>query len=210
MSYKISLWKLGMILVAAATLSACLSVLPAPKHADTIYRLAIPDDSVRTPVAQTQVINIEFPKAPKALSGTDIVLSPDGRRLSAAANAHWSETIPVQARNLLIDILAQQGRFTGIIPSGATYVPYRLNMDIRRFEAVFDQGEDSAPLAMVHISFTLTDTNTRALIGSYSAHSSVRSTARSVSSIVSAQDEAARSAMQKASNWLEGQLPGKT
>ncbi len=197
----------GVVMLAASLMfSGCLSVLPEPKQADTVYRLTIPASANLSPVGQTKAINIEFPKAPKALSGTDIVLSPDGRRLSAAANAHWSETIPEQVRNLLIDTLAQKGQFTGIIPSGSTYVPYRLNLDIRRFEAVFDQGEDAAPNAVAHINVTLSDTKSRDLIGSFSARSTVRANARSVSAIVLAQDEAAQAVMGKIANWLDSQL----
>lgn len=191
-------------LLTAATLSACVSVLPEAKPAPIVYRLSVPQSAHPTPVANTKVINIEFPQAPRALSGTDIVLSLDGRRLTAAAGATWSEPVPSQIRSALIEMLAKDGQITGVIPKGGTRVPYRLNMEIRRFEAVFDRGEEFAPNAVVHINLTLTDTKSRKLVGIHMVSTDVRARAKTVSAIVEAQDSATDAAMQDISAWLAG------
>lgn len=188
-------------------LSACVSVLPEAKDAPIVYRLNVPRSADITPVSNTTVINIEFPQAPRALSGTDIVLSPDGRRLTAAAGATWAEPVPNQIRSALIDALAKDGKITGVIPKGGRRVPYRLNMDVRRFEAVFDRGEEAAPKAVVHINLALTDTNTRNLIGTYTVSTSERAGAKTVSAIVDAQDGATDEAMRDIAAWL-GELVG--
>jgi cholesterol transport system auxiliary component len=187
-------------------LSACVSILPDPKPAATIYRLSVPDNTIRVAPDGKTVLNIEYPLASKVLSGTNIVVSPDGRRLSMAANAHWAERIPVQLRSLLIDTLAKTDRFTGVIPAGTTYVPYRVNISIRRFEAVFDRGPEAAPEAIVQLDVRLTDAGTRSLVSSFSAQTSVRASQASVSSIVLAQDEAAHAAMAKIVGWLDGAI----
>ena len=195
---------LCLMLGSVVGLSACVSILPDPKPAATVYRLSIPDDTIAVATDGKTVINIEYPLASKILSGTDIVVSPDGRRLSMAAGAHWAERIPVQIRSLLIDTLARTDRFAGVVPAGTTYVPYRINISIRRFEAVFDHGPERAPEAIVHLDVRLTDTKTRSLVSSFSAQSSVRASQASVSSIVLAQDEAAQAAMSKIVGWLDG------
>lgn len=187
-------------------LSAC-SVLPKAKPAPTVYRLSVPDSLNVEDAVNAKVVNIEYPTSSKALAGMDITLSPDGRRLTAAGGAHWSEPVPGLLRNVLIDTLANNAEITGIIPKGNTRVPYRLNMDIRRFEAVFDNGESSAPNAIVQLTFSLTDTASRKLVGSFSVKTDARANAASVSSVVEAQDIATREAMQAASNWLSAQFP---
>lgn len=186
--------------------TGCLSVLPEPSAAPTVYRLTVPQSLSTNKVPVAKVVNIEYPTAPRALGGTDIVLSPDGRRLTAAAAASWSEAIPSMLRNSLIDNLARDGQVIGVIPKGSTRVPYRLNMDIRRFEAIFDQGEDTAPNIVVQINAELTDTKTRELIDVHSVTKQSRASMGSVSSIVEAKDRATLEAMDEISSWLATQV----
>jgi len=197
----------GLALTGALSVSACVSVLPKAKPAPTVYRLSVPHGVPEVPGKLNQVVNIEMPQAPRALSGTDIVLSPDGRRLTAAAGASWAEPVPSQLRHALIDKLAGGGKITGVIPSGGTRAPYRLNIDVRRFEAVFDNGETTAPNAIVTLNLTLTDTKTRRLVGTHSVTTNTRARAASVSAIVDAQDAATEKAMHEISAWL-GNLIG--
>lgn len=201
-----SLGTASLFAVSAISLSACVSVLPDPKEAPTVYRLTVPEMNASNIAVQENVVNIEYPTAPRALSGTDIVLSPDGRRLTAASAANWSESVPSLLRKTLIDTLAQDGRVIGVIPKGSTRVPYRLNIDIRRFEAVFDYGEESAPNAIVQLNLSLTDTTSRTLIGVQTITTESRADYASVSSIVNAQDAATRDAMGQITNWLSEKL----
>ncbi|MBL4766210.1 MAG: membrane integrity-associated transporter subunit PqiC [Rhodobacteraceae bacterium] len=196
---------IAVAVISGLSISAC-SILPKPKPASTIYRLSVPEGIKSVTIKDTHVVNIEYPTTSKALAGMDIVLSPDGQRLTAAGGAHWSEPVPGLLRNALIDILASNADVTGIIPKGNTRVPYRLNMDVRRFEAVFDRGEDAAPNAIVQLTLSLTETTARKLVGSYSVKTQSRASAPTVSSIVRAQDEATREAMLDVSNWLSEQL----
>ncbi len=194
----------SVLILSVLSLSACVSVLPEPKPAPTVYRLSIPTNAPEKTVQNTTVINIEFPHAPRALGGTDIVLSPDGRRLTAAGGASWAEPVPSQIRHVLIDTLAGSGRITGVIPKGGTRAPYRLNIEIRRFEAVFSNGEEAAPNALVYLNLTLTDTKSRKLVGTHSVSTNVWAGAKSVSAIVEAQDGATQKAMDDISAWLQG------
>jgi len=193
---------IGFVAIAALCIGGCFSVLPEPKPAPTVYRLSVPQSIANNTSTNLKVINIEYPTAPGALSGSDIVLSPDGRRLTSAAQSSWSEAVPSMLRNQLIDTLAGEGQVVGVIPKGSTRVPYRLNMDIRRFEAVFDNGEDSAPLAVVQLNLALTNAKTRQLIAVNTISTQSRAGFKSVSSIVEAQDSATREAMTEIASWL--------
>ncbi len=197
--------KMAFLFTLPIMLGGCLSLLPEPKPAPTVYRLYMPvnhaTQNTNDKIFNKTVINIDYPQAAKALAGSDIVLSPDGRRLTAAAGASWAEPVPAQIRQALIDEL-ENSKIIGVIPKGGTRVPYRLNIDIRRFEAVFDNGEDAPPLAIVKLRLSLTDNKTRSLIGSKTISTSQRADMRSVSSIVEAQGNATHSAMQEARQWL--------
>ncbi len=190
--------------------SSCMSFLPKPKSAPTVYRLSIPVNSSQMSVENKIVINIGFPQAPRALSGTDIVLSPDGRRLTAAGGALWAEPVPNQIQLALIDALASNKQITGVMPKGGIRAHYRLNIEIRRFEAIFDNGEEAAPKALVQLDLTLTDTKTRELMGKYSARQEIRARAKTVSAIVDAQDSATSAAMGEISDWLNSLVDGKS
>ena len=194
------------ILTLAGLLAGCVSLLPEPSPAPTVYRLTVPQSLSTNVAPPSRVVNIEYPTSPRALSGTNIVLSPDGRRLTSAAGASWAEAVPSMLRNSLIDTLARDGQVIGVIPKGSTRVPYRLNTDIRRFEAVFDQGEDAAPNITVHINAALTDTQTRKLMGVHNVTKQARAGVASVSSIVEAKDRATQDAMDEISKWLAEQV----
>jgi len=190
----------------AVLLCSCVSFLPEPSPAPTVYRLTVPQSMSTNVAPSSQVVNIEYPTSPRALGGTNIVLSPDGRRLTSAAGASWAEAVPSMLRNSLIDTLTRDGQVIGVIPKGSTRVPYRLNTDIRRFEAVFDQGEDAAPNVTVQINVALTDTQTRKLMGVHTVTKQARAGVKSVSSIVEAKDRATKDAMDEISTWLSGQV----
>lgn len=185
-----------------AALASCSSILPEPKPAPLVYRLDIPEPSGQAH-ASGPVLNIMMPTAPHTLAGTDIVLSPDGRRLTAAAGARWAEPVPEQLRHVLLDALSRDGAVMGVIPQGGTNAQYWLNMDIRQFEARFDHGEGEPPLAVVHFVLNMTQTGTRKLLGTKDIRAEVRADARRVSSIVAAQDAATEKAMQEAVQWIK-------
>ena len=199
---KITPVKALTLILVTSVLGACVSVLPEPEPAPTVYRLAIPVhpsvDKSESPIT----INVERPDAPAMLSGHDIVVSPDGRRLSTAAGAIWEAPIPQLLRSAVVDTLADNSRLVGVIPKGSTRVPYRLNMDIRRFEAVFDHGEQAAPNCIVHLNVSLTETKGRKIVGAHTIYVERRAAGRNISSIVAAQDLATKAAMDDLETWL--------
>ena len=193
---------------AGLMLSACVSVLPKPAPAPTVYRLTVPEYADRQAVVPSKVINIEYPLAPRPIGGADIMLSSDNRSLTAAANAHWAEPVPDMIRNTLIDALAANSDITGVIPKGSTRVPFRLNTDVRRFEAVFDRGPESGPLAIVQLNLSLTGTKSRNLISTRTIRTEARASTASVSAIVSAQEAATLDATRQITQWLDSAMSG--
>jgi len=81
----------------------------------------------------------------------------------------------------------------------------RLHLVIKNFEANFDQGLKSAPLAIVDYRVTYARADDRKLLGTHSVRKTVRAQSINVSSIVAAIEDANDAAMSDIVSWLEGQ-----
>jgi len=136
-------------LVPALFLSGCVSLLPEAAPADIVYRLSAAKPYVpQSPDAF--VVRIDRPSVSNEFETRDIIVSPDGRRLASAGGARWAELIPVMIQNSLVDLMGQHEKLVGVIPSSGARTDTRIHLTVKGFEAQFDQGEDAAPLAVVH------------------------------------------------------------
>lgn len=196
--------KLTKTLLLGATLvfSGCVSLLPDPAPADVVYRLSTSNEGVpQSPAAK--VIRIDRPRASSVFQGQNVVVSPDGRRLASAAQAKWAEPIPDMVQNSFVDILAQRPGLVGVIPSSGARTDTRVHLTIKSFEARFDQGEGTAPMAVVHYAVTLSNASNRNLLSTFDVKKMVRSSDIRVSTIVEAMDNANQQALNEITDWLE-------
>ena len=190
------------------SLSACLSVLPDPKPASTVYRLSttLADNA---PMETAQVIRVDRPTANQIYNTTDIVLSSDPQTLSVIAQANWAEAAPVMIQTALVDRLDASSRFVGIIPTSGARTDTRLHLTVSNFEASFDNGPESAPLGIVSYRVTYARADDRKLLGTYAVRKTARAESINVSSVVAAIDAANKAAMTDIVRWLETQqTPG--
>lgn len=189
-------------LLGAVALSGCLSsIIPEPAPAETVYQLG-PVGGAAVPSAAAVIYRVDRPTAPTGLMTNSIVVSPDGTRLATASGARWAERIPTLVQLSLFDELSTHSEFVGVLPTSGARSDYRLHLTIRHFEAKFDRGEKSAPLAVVQYTATVADAGTRKLIGTHNVSKEVRAGAVSVSSIVRAQDAANKAALDDVVAWL--------
>lgn len=187
---------------AAFILSGCVSLIPDAAPADVVYRLSAANEGVaQSPTAK--VIRIDRPRAASVFQGQDVVVSPDGRRLASAAQAKWAEPIPDMVQNSFVDILAQRPGLVGVIPSSGARTDTRVHLTIKSFEARFDQGEGTAPMAVVHYAVTLSNASNRNLLSTFDVKKMVRSSDIRVSTIVEAMDNANQQALNEITDWLE-------
>lgn len=199
--------KVFLVSIAMAVgLGGCLSsVLPDPAPADSIYRLSKVTDTVPA-VDGATIVRIDRPTAPKALMGIKVVVSPDGRRLAHAGQARWAQAIPDLIQTSFFEELGTRSRIVAVLPSSGARTDSRIHITVRNFQARFDNGPESAPLAIVQYSATLSDAATRNLIGTYDVRKTSRAYTPSVSAIVEAQDKANTEALAEIADWLEGLL----
>jgi len=140
--------RIFLTLTLCTSLSACVSILPKPDPSSTVYRLASYAQPVETS-ANAENIRIVRPTAAQAFNSRDIVVTKDGQKLSRIAEAQWSQQTPDLIQNTMIDALESSSQFVGLAPSVGAQSETRLHLTVKNFEANFDNGPESAPLAVV-------------------------------------------------------------
>jgi len=190
--------------VAAIAMAGCVSILPDPAPANTIYRLLTPGQAVES-APDAVVVRIDRPGGQNIFETKDILVSPDGRRISMAAQAKWAELLPIMLQDSLLEHMTHTPRLIGVVPSSNSRSDTRLYLTIKNFEAQFDNGQNSAPLAVVKYSVTLVNASDRKLIDSYTTQQTLRAGEVRVSSIVTAMEGANSAAMRDIVAWVEKQ-----
>lgn len=189
--------------IAIFGLSGC-NILPDPLPADTIYRLGSMPETVAAN-DEAFVIRIDRPSASIVFQSRDVIVSPDGQRLASAAQAKWSEVMPVLVQQAFIDVLESRPNLIGVLPASGARTDTRVQLAIKNFEAQFDRGEGAAPLAVVDFSVTFANASNRNLLSTYNVRKTQRADAASVSAIVEAISEANVAALTDIAEWLETQ-----
>lgn len=204
-AFKSSLSKFALI-AAALSLSACVSdLIPDPQPADVVYRLSVDSRSVAAR-SDAYVLRVDRPAMSKALQGQRIVVSPDGRRLAVAGQARWAEPLPALIQSAFLDVMSARDGLVGVLPTSGARSEFRVHLTVRNFEAHFDNGEGTAPLAVVHYAVTLSNASSRSLLGTYNVRETMRADSFSVPQIVEATDRANRAALNDISDWIEATL----
>ena len=191
-----------LTLALCTSLSACISVLPDPAPAPSVYRLANSGQTADK-APRAEVIRVDRPTATQIFNSSDIVVTQGGQKLSAIAQAKWSEATPVVIQDAMIDALGSSPQFIGLIPTSGARTKTRLHLSVKNFEANFDQGPESAPLAVVQYRVTYARADDRKLLGTHNVKKTVRADSINVSSIVSAIERANDAAMTDIVAWLE-------
>mgnify|MGYP000492369579 CR=1 FL=1 len=194
----------GLLISAALVSGGCLSsIIPDPAPADSIYRL-ITASNVAVPTPDATVFRIDRPTAPAALMSYNVIVSPDGQRLASASQARWAENIPSLIQTSFFDMLSTRESIVGVLPTSGARSDLRAHITVRNFEALFDNGEASAPLAVVHYTATVSNATSRVLIGTLDVRKTERANAPNVSSIVAATNSANTAALSDIADWMEG------
>ena len=196
--------RIFLTLTLCTSLSACVSILPKPDPSATVYRLASYTQPVET-AANAENIRIVRPTAAQAFNSRDIVVTKDGQKLSRIAESQWSQQTPDLIQNAMIDALESSSQFVGLAPSVGAQSSTRLHLTVKNFEANFDNGPESAPLAVVQYRVTYVRADDRKLLGTYNTRKTMRAESINVSSVVSAMERANSDAMIDIVGWLEGQ-----
>lgn len=191
---------LAALSLSVLSLTGC-NIIPDPAPANVVYRLSVSGDTVLANSDAT-VIRVDRPSATSVFNSRSIVVSPDGRRLSTAAQAQWPEGTPTMLQGSLVDAFLREKTIVAVLPESGTRTDTRLHFTIKNFEAQFDRGELAAPLAIVRYNATLANATDRRLIETFSTRREIRAGAASVSEIVLAMEQANNAAMMDIVAWV--------
>lgn len=194
--------RMAGIALLAVSLSGCISVFPKSKPAQ-LYRFdgAPPsaEQSAGRPVARHGVVKTGGTFARAASS--DRILSVTGAQAAYIAESRWvspAVTLFDEALARAFDVNAGSARL--VSRGEAVRADYALRVDVTRFEAVYDQGADAAPMVVVSLRMTLTKAD-RTLVASDLLEAQARASDNRVSAIVEAYNKAVGDALNGLVAW---------
>jgi len=187
---------------AALTLSACVSLLPEAEPSQ-LYRLdaAIDPAATASPPAPTFGLVLPSTGFVQAASG-DRILTVTGDEVAYIASARWvapATDLFEEAVERAFD--ANTGPARLVTRGEMRTAESVLRLDVRRFEAVYDRGQDAAPLVVVRLRATLVNRGDRALIDEEVFEAEVRAADNRVSAIVAAFDAGTGQVLTQLVDW---------
>lgn len=187
---------------ASVALAGCVSVLPDAGPAPDVYRLGMSPQGAVVRVAQASnevdrvapmgwVVMVPTPLAPRALNTDRIAVSMSQGRVSYAAAARWDEPAPRLVQEVVIVGLEADPRIRAAVrPEDGVQGAYELRLDLRRFEAVYANGDAAAPTVEVRMRARLIHRDNRELAATTQFSASARASENRVSAITAAFDRA--------------------
>ncbi len=196
----------SLVLAALLVLSGCISLLPEQERA-TLYRLSSQLPAEATAQPDAQVVRVGRPFAPRALAGDRIALDTGEGRIAYMAGASWVSPAPSLIQELVLDTFDRRsGAVTAARPEDGVASRYDLRLELRRFEAVYDEGENRAPRIDVAMRARLIDGADREVSGVRAFTVSRRAASNRQSAIVAAFSDAASQVSRELVEWTEAQI----
>ncbi|WP_300541292.1 ABC-type transport auxiliary lipoprotein family protein [Maricaulis sp.] len=189
------------------SVSACVSLLPEAEPV-AVYRLSAPEPREWSGEDWT-IVQIEPPQAPRGLAGDEIALVRNGQSLAYIRGARWISPAPSIVQNLVIDSFnAAQSQLAPARPEDGVRADYELRLDLREFEAAYDQGENQAPAVRVRIAARLVAERGRRFVAARVFTAEVRAGSNRTGAIVDAFDRAASEVCRDIAAWTAVETAG--
>ena len=189
----------------ALSLSACISLLPKTKPAH-LYRFGQPTGSEAVTATPGQIgvfrTNASFQR--ESAGDRLLTISSDGKvqyvaetRWVAPASALWDEAV-------LAAFDADPGPVRLVSRGEPASAQYILRLDVRNFEARYDNGPKAAPTVIVRVRAALSRGD-RAAVGEKIFEKQVAAADNKVSAIVPAYDRAVAEVLKEVVDWTTEQ-----
>jgi len=155
------------------------------------------------PSSRAQII-VEPATASAGLNTARIALRPEPTLLDYYANASWIEVVPVMVQTLTIESLDNSGTVQALSPGEAAGIrpDFLLRLNIREFQAVYDNGTGSPPLVQIRIQARLLTLPRRVALNQLDESATARADNTSIESIVLAFDAALGRVLKRLTHWL--------
>lgn len=193
-----------VIVLAAASLGGCISVLPKSKPAQ-LYRFGAPELAAAAPAT------VAAPASGPAIgrgavlfeagAATDRILTVTGHDAAYIEGARW--IAPAQV--LFDEALTRAFQAPGAAPladrAASGRAAISLNLDVQAFEARYDNGPESAPEVLIQVRAVLVRNNDRAVLAEQLITSTQRASDNRVGPIVAAFDAGVKDVLGKLVAW---------
>jgi cholesterol transport system auxiliary component len=121
------------------------------------------------------------------------------------ANSLWTDRVPVLVQTLLIEAFEGDGSITQVGRDAQDLTPdYLLATEVRRFEAVYDDGADRPPTAVVALALGLVKMPDHRMLARTLVQEQSPSSSNNVESVVEAFDVALGKILLQCVAWTNG------
>ncbi len=140
-----------------ASLGGCISLLPKQKPAQ-LYRFGYSTPPAQAPPAAPSFTVSQTPTSFDRASAGDLILTVTGDQAAYIAGSRW-----VTSANTLFDAAVTRafdaaGGPARLVPHGEPVrADYALKLDVRRFEARYEHGQQAPPTVAVEVYVALVD-----------------------------------------------------
>jgi cholesterol transport system auxiliary component len=200
----------GLIAVAAASLLAgCISLFPKAEPAQ-LYRFGATAPQVQeTPSGEpgygVLLTVMGFDRA----AASDRILTVTGTQAAYIKGARWvTASVDLFDSALQHAFDADQGPARLVDHGAIAQADYVLKLDVRTFEARYDNGQAAAPTIVVEVHAALDRTRDRIVVGDRSFKASVTASDNRVGAIVQAFDQAVASVLGELVAWVDARGEG--
>lgn len=192
---------LGAALAATLALTGCISLLPE-SNPRMLYRLdAGITETAPSPMRGAVPLSVERISAPRALAGDKIAIDRGGA-IAYMAGAAWASPAPAMFESVLEDAFqAEAPQISPVRAEDGVSARFRLDVALRRFEAVYDQGDSAAPLVRVTVRARIIDRDERILAARQVFDHEVRASAHRQGPIIDAFLRASGDAARDVARW---------
>ncbi|MDC7683423.1 ABC-type transport auxiliary lipoprotein family protein [Asticcacaulis sp. BYS171W] len=144
---------MAVMAVGATGLAGCITLLPEVKPIQ-LYTIRFNSEVVDKPLAPAPTVSepvdlfLNFDNFPRAAAG-DRILTTEGNEVSYVSGGRWASAAQGQFRDLLSEGFARAGsdrlRIGG---QGRVTAKYRVDVDVRRFEAAYARRRPTIVVAL--------------------------------------------------------------
>ncbi|WP_343805929.1 ABC-type transport auxiliary lipoprotein family protein [Marinobacterium maritimum] len=189
--------KVTLVLGLGLALSAC-SLLPAAKPVQS-WTLT-PDLTTTGKAVQVTDLRVLRPQTQDLLSGSYLLVVPEGQPVSVYKGARWSASIPNLWRDYLVTALQQDSRFARI-SSDEVRVAARHEL-VSRLDAFQSEYRNGQPVVVMRGYLQLVDADSRAILAERALELSQPAKGKEVAEVVEAFSELMATSTREIENWL--------
>lgn len=194
-----------LMATAALALGGCVNLIPQAEPA-AVYRLSAPEPSGDFNTDQT-IVSVGVPLTPRALSSDDIAISLERGELAFIEGAKWIAPVPRLMQDLIVESIdAFESDLAATRPEDGVEAEYEINTEVRAFEAVYRNGQEAAPTAVIRMRVRLVRLDGRRLIGVYAAGAQAQAMDNRIGEIVAAYDAAAQETAAEIASWAAARI----